>query len=424
MCYTVERKCAEDFDRADELQKYRRQFYFPETNGKPYLYFCGNSLGLQPQKTEEYVQCEIKKWQQAAVEGHFTGERPWMDYHEFLTTNMANLVGGKPIEVVAMNSLTTNLHLLMVSFYRPTPQKNKILIEKSAFPSDRYAVESQIRFHGYDPKECLIEISPPQGEYEISDEAFAECIAREGKNIALILLGGVNYYTGQLFPMEKITKWGHEQNCVVGFDLAHAIGNIPLELHKWQVDFAVWCTYKYLNGGPGGVGGSFVHERYAEDSSLPRFCGWWGHEKSTRFAMPDNFEVMSGAEGWQLSNAPVLSMAALIPSLEIFAEVGMDKLRTKSLKLTSYFEFLLQEKLSNEVEVITPKDTNKRGAQLSLHLKKGGKEIHKALLENGVICDWREPNSIRVAPVPLYNNFLDVWLFVETLETLLKDKKA
>lgn len=420
MSFTIEKRCAEDLDLRDELRLYRQQFYFPHKEGKPYLYFCGNSLGLQPKKTQQFVECEISKWQQAAVEGHFTGERPWMDYHEFLTENLASLVGAKPIEVVAMNSLTTNLHLLMVSFYRPTAQKNKILIEKGAFPSDRYAVESQIRFHGYDPKECLVALQPRPGEYSVREEDICDFIRNEGQSIALILLGGVNYYTGQVFPMQKITQWGHEQQCTVGFDLAHAIGNIPLQLHSWQVDFAVWCTYKYLNGGPGGVGGAFVHERYANDPSLPRFCGWWGHDKSTRFTMPDNFELMSGAEGWQLSNAPVLSMAALIPSLEIFASVGMTALRNKSLQLTRYLEFLLQHKLRDQLEIITPQNPQQRGAQLSLHLKNGGKEVHKALLENSVICDWREPNSIRIAPVPLYNSFQDVWEFVEILENLLR----
>ena len=405
---------------SDPLRDYRQRFHLPlQKNGEPYIYLCGNSLGLQPKSTRQYLEQELLDWQNLPLEGHLHAERPWMPYHEFLTGAMAKVVGAKPIEVVVMNTLSVNLHLMMVSFYRPKGQRTKILIESDAFPSDRYAVESQLRFHGHDPAEHLLELRPRPGEECIRPEDVEATLEREGEHIALVMLGGVNYYTGQFFDLKKITELSHAKGCMVGFDLAHAAGNIDLQLHDSNMDFAVWCNYKYLNAGPGSVGGCFVHERHAQHFDLPRFAGWWGHDKATRFNMRHDFKPIPGAEGWQLSNPPILSMAAILASLKIFEEVGMAALRKKSLQLTGYLESLLDQLPTDRIKVITPRDTAQRGCQLSIQVRDADKSLFDQVTAAGVIADWREPDVIRVAPVPLYNSFEDVWRFVEVLRKLL-----
>lgn len=408
---------AREMDRQDPLADFRNRFHLPkQANGEPYIYLCGNSLGLQPRSARAYVEQELLDWENMGVEGHFHAKNPWMPYHEFLTESTARLVGAKPMEVVVMNGLSVNLHLMMVSFYRPTPQRFKILIEADAFPSDIYAVKSQLLFHGYNPDEALIIMKSKSDHPFIPTEEIEELIEEEGDSIALILLGGVNYYSGQAFQMQRITAAGHKKGITVGFDLAHAVGNIELSLHDWGVDFACWCSYKYLNSGPGGVAGVFVHERHANRPDLPRFAGWWGSNKETRFKMGPDFNLMPGAEGWQLSNAPILPMATLRASLEIFDEAGMGNLRQKSLLLTGYWEFLLKTYAEETgIEIITPEDPAQRGCQLSLRAAKDGKTLFQRLTDKGVICDWREPDVIRCAPVPLYNSFEDVWKFVEIL---------
>jgi len=411
---------AKEMDTKDPLAKFRERFYFPKkSNGENVLYFCGNSLGLQPKTVRAFIEHELSDWERLGVEGHLNAKNPWLPYHEFLTEPMARIVGAKPIEVVVMNSLTVNLHLMMVSFYRPTKQRFKIVIEGGAFPSDHYAMNSQLHFHGFDPKEALIELQPRDGEDTIRLEDIEATIEKEGNSIALIMLGGVNYYTGQAFDMKCITDFGHKKNIIVGFDLAHAAGNIKLQLHDWNVDFAVWCCYKYLNGGPGAVGGCFVHERHSKNFDLPRFAGWWGHDKNTRFLMQPEFIPITGAEGWQLSNAPVLAMAALRASLAIFDEARMDALTAKSRQLTAYLEYLLSQIQNENISLITPTDAEQRGAQLSIRIKNSNKEIHRKLTANHVICDWREPDVVRVAPAPLYNSFLDVFQFVQILKGIL-----
>jgi kynureninase len=403
---------AHEMDAKDPLTKTRAQFHIPKAkDGSDAIYLCGNSLGLQPKNTEKALLQELADWKTLGVEGHFHAKNPWLPYHEFLTKPLANLVGAKPSEVVAMNGLTANLHLMMVSFYRPTKERHKIVIEAQAFPSDQYAVASQIRFHGFDPATSLIEWDPK--------EDFETLIAREGTSVALILIGGVNYYSGELFDMERITELGHKAGAVVGFDLAHAAGNAVLKLHEWNVDFACWCSYKYLNSGPGSIAGCFVHERHGKNPDLPRFAGWWGHDKKTRFKMGPDFEVMEGAEGWQLSNPPILSLAAVKASLELFDGIGMQALHQKSEQLTSYMEFLLDTLKSDALKIITPRDPKRRGCQLSLTINTGGRAVFEKLTAGGVVCDWREPNCIRVAPVPLYNSFFDVFRFAELLEKAL-----
>jgi kynureninase len=414
-------------DEQDALRHFREKFYIPkQTNGEDVLYFTGNSLGLQPKTAREYIEQELKDWETFGVEGHFHAKNPWMPYHENLTDSMAKIIGAKPIETVVMNSLTVNLHLLMVSFYRPNEKRNKIVVEKNAFPSDQYAVGSQIKFHISnsrfqisEPKDGLIELSPHVGETTLRTEDIEKTLRENGDEIALILLGGVNYYTGQAFDMRRITEIGHEIGAVVGFDLAHAAGNIELSLHDWDVDFAAWCSYKYLNAGPGGIAGVFVHERHAENFDLPRFAGWWGHDKKTRFLMGDEFQPIVGAEGWQLSNPPIFQLAALRASLDIFEEFGMKNLREKSIKLTNYLEFLLSEIHDERIEIITPKNERERGCQLSIRVKNADKSLFEAITKRGVIADWREPDVIRVAPVPLYNTFIDVWKFAEILKDCL-----
>lgn len=415
--FRTDRAFAQEMDAQDPLRAYRDRFHMPlQPSGAPHLYFCGNSLGLQPRSVREYVEQELLDWEKLGVEGHFHARNPWMPYHEFLTASSARLVGAQPSEVVVMNSLTVNLHLLMVSFYRPTKTRYKIVIEADAFPSDQYAVASQLRFHGYNPAEAMVKLRSKSGHPVIPTEEILEVIEEQGDEIALIMLGGVNYYSGQAFEMDKITAAGHAKGCVVGFDLAHAAGNLVLQLHDWNVDFACWCSYKYLNSGPGGISGIFVHERHGRSFDLPRFAGWWGHNKDNRFTMPDDFEPMPGAEGWQLSNPPILALAALRASLAIFDEVGMPALRQKSELLTGYFDFLLREKNTDDnIRVITPHDPVHRGCQLSLQTREHGKALFQRLTDHGVIADWREPDVIRLAPVPLYNRFEEVWSFVHLL---------
>ena len=412
---------ARALDQADSLSSWREEFHIPPApDGGDCLYFCGNSLGLQPRTARKRIEEELEDWARLGVHGHLQARRPWMPYHENFTDLTARLTGAKPVEVVQMNTLTVNLHLMMVSFYRPTAERPAILIEQPAFPSDRHAAESQIRFHGFDPEEDLIEIGPREGERAIRDEDLLALIRREGHRINLVLLPGVQYATGQVFDMAAITAAAQEQGCRVGFDLAHAVGNIPLQLHDWGVDFAAWCSYKYLNAGPGAVAGCFVHERHARDFSLPRFAGWWGHDKETRFQMGPEFRPMAGAEGWQLSNPPVLAMAPLLASLEIFDTVGMKALRKKSLQLTDTLLAWLDARLGERIEVLTPRDPEKRGCQLSLRVLRGdGRGAFRALEQAGVVADWREPDVIRVAPVPLYNRYEDLYHFVHRLEEAL-----
>ncbi len=411
---------ARELDRRDPLREFRTRFHLPlQENGEPYIYFCGNSLGLQPKTVRAAVTGVLEEWARLGVEGHFRARDPWMPYHTFLTDATARLVGATPREVVTMNSLTVNLHLLMVAFYRPTPQRHKILIEANAFPSDRYAAASQIRFHGYAPAEALLEFPLRPGEVTHRTADMVEFIEQHGRQVALILPGGVNYYTGQVFDMAEIVRAGHAQGCIVGLDLAHAAGNVELELHNWNVDFAAWCSYKYLNSGPGGISGVFVHERHAERFDLPRFAGWWGHDPATRFQMPAEFIPSPGAEGWQLSNPPILPLAALRASLEIFDAAGMSPLREKSRKLTGYAAEWIGEIGNEALQIITPGEPEQRGCQLSLVIKKGGRAVFEQLSRAGVICDWRDPDVIRIAPVPLYNTFEEVFRFSQILRGIL-----
>lgn len=411
---------AKEMDKKDSLKKFRRLFHIPkQKNGKPHLYFCGNSLGLQPKSTQKAIEQELEDWKKYGVEGHFEGKTPWLPYHEFLTKNMAAVVGAKPIETVVMNTLSVNLHLMMVSFYRPTKKRYKILIEHDAFPSDRYAVASQAKFHGFDPDKAIIDLKAREGETLLRMEDIEELIEKEGDKIALILFGNPNYYTGQFLDMKTITKLGHKKGCKVGFDCAHGAGNIPLKLHDSGADFAVWCTYKYLNSGPGSLGGCFVHERHAKDVELPKFTGWWGHNKKTRFKMRDAFEPIAGVESWQLSNPPILSMAAINASLKVFKEAGMNNLRKKSILMTGFLEFLLNDVESDRFTVITPSDPSQRGCQLSIQIKNANKKTYDKLTKKGVIADWREPDVIRVAPVPLYNTFEDCWRLTTALKEVV-----
>jgi len=410
---------AQKLDQNDPLRTYRTQFYIPQHKGKDSIYFTGNSLGLQPKSTRKYIEEELKSWEDRGVEGHFEGIRPWMYYHKFLKKQLAKIVGAKEEEVVSMNGLTANLHLMMVSFYRPTKHRYKIITEAGAFPSDQYALETQLKFHSLDPETALIELKPRAGEHTLRTEDILQTIAQTGDSLALVMMAGVQYYTGQLFDIKSITTKAHEMGALCGFDLAHAVGNVPVNLHNNDVDFAVWCSYKYLNSGPGGVAGVFVNERHANNSDLPRFAGWWGHDESQRFQMKKGFIPMSGADGWQLSNVNVLSSAAHLASLDMFEEVGMTALREKSVMLTGYLEYLLLELQMDkeQLEVITPSIPEARGCQMSLLVSKNGKQLFDKLAASGVIADWREPNVIRIAPVPLYNSFEDVFQFVELLKT-------
>jgi kynureninase len=411
---------AKQQDTLDELSNYRNKFHIPkDKHGNELIYLCGNSLGLQPKSTKAYINQELEDWANLGVEGHTNAKNPWLPYHEFLTKNTAKLVGAKPIEVVTMNSLTANLHFMMVSFYKPTSKRYKIVIESDAFPSDKYAVESQLRHHEFDDKEGLILWKPRTGEELLRYEDLEQILREQGDEIALIMIGGVNYYTGQYLNLKRIAELGHKHGCMVGFDCAHGAGNVQLNLHDSGADFAIWCTYKYLNSGPGSLSGCFVHERHAYNKKLNRFTGWWSHNKQTRFNMRHEFEVLPGAEGWQLSNPPILSMAAIKASLDMFNEVGMEKLTKKSKKLTGYFEFLLKQLGEDTIRIITPENPDERGCQLSIQVLNADKSLHEKLTEAGVISDWREPDVIRCAPVPLYNSFEDVYKMVEKLKDIL-----
>ncbi len=402
---------AQRLDGQDPLRSYREQFLFPQHAGADVLYFCGNSLGLQPASVRDALLAELNQWAEYGVEGHFRGEMPWMYYHKFLTEPTARLVGALPHEVVVMNTLTVNLHLMMVSFYRPRSWRYKIVMEAGAFPSDQYAMESQVRWHGFDPAEAIVEVSPRAGEEVLQTRDILDVIEKEGDTIATVVFSGVNYYTGQYYDLEAITAAAHSVGAYAGFDLAHAAGNLPLKLHDWGADFAVWCSYKYLNSGPGGPSGAFVHERHANNNALPRFAGWWGHDERERFQMRKGFKPMYGAEGWQLSNAQIFSDAAHLASLKLFDAAGMENLRKKSLQLTGFLEFVLKETSSSskQFQIITPSAPEARGCQLSLLTDGRGRPLFDFLAANGAVADWREPNVIRFAPVPLYNSFEDVW---------------
>lgn len=415
---------ARKWDAEDPLSPFREQFHIPKVNNREVVYLTGNSLGLQPQDAESAVKAELEDWARFGVEGHFHARHPWFSYHERLTDGAASLVGARREEVVMMNQLTSNLHFLLVSFYRPQGKRVKILTEHRPFPSDTYALSSQIRVHGLDPKEHLVEVQPREGEHLLRQEDIEAKIAEMGDELALVLFGGVQYYTGQFFDLAAITAKAHEVGAVAGFDLAHAVGNVPLQLHDWDVDFAVWCTYKYLNSGPGSVGGAFIHERHLA-SDLPRFAGWWGHNKKTRFQMGPEFEPMPTAEGWQVSNAPVLNMVVHYLSLSQFVHAGMTRLREKSIKLTGYAEKVIKEvgaKYGVNLEIITPSDPEQRGCQLSVIAHGKGKALYDRLTQEYVSVDWREPNVIRLAPVPMYNSFEDVYKFGQALEISLHGK--
>jgi kynureninase len=411
------------FDKSDELSDYRQRFHIPTVNGEDALYFTGNSLGLQPKSVKSHLMQELDDWAKFGVEGHFEAKNPWVLYHKILSEPFARLVGAQPDEVVAMNGLSVNLHLMMVSFYQPKGKRTKIICEAKAFPSDQYMLESQVKFHGLNPEETIIEVSPREGEHCIRQEDILSCIEEVGDELALVFWGGVNYYTGQVFDMPKITEVAKGVGAFVGFDLAHGVGNVSLNLHDWGVDFACWCSYKYLNSGPGSVSGIFVHNKHEDNKDLPRFAGWWGHDENRRFLMEKGFVPMKGAQGWQLSNAAVFSMAPCKASMDIFDEVGLPKLIKKSRKLTNFMEFVfndISERYDNcNFEIITPKEERYRGCQLSVLMHGQGKEMFDYITKEGVIADWREPNVIRLAPVPLYNSFEDIFKLGQIIENAL-----
>jgi len=406
---------AQSLDQTDVLYSFRERFLFPQHEGRDVYYFCGNSLGLQPKSVKYLMDAELEDWAKHGVEGHFSARNPWFSYHKLFTERLAAIVGARQSEVVAMNTLTVNLHLLMISFYRPTNKRYKIIMEAGAFPSDQYAVETQVRMHGFDPEDAIIEIAPREGEYLIEEADVLKAIEDAGDSLALVMMGGVNYYSGQLFDMAKITQAAHRVGAYAGFDLAHAVGNVPLQLHDWNVDFACWCSYKYLNSGPGGVGGIYVHEHHASNPKTFRLAGWWGNDEKTRFRMEKGFVPTPTAESWQMSNAPVFNMVAHHASLDIFEKAGIAALREKSERLTAYLEYLLGQVTQLPFEIITPADPKRRGCQLSMLFKDRGREVFDALTAQGVIADWREPNVIRVAPVPLYNTFEDVYRLYEIM---------
>lgn len=413
---------ARSLDRKDPLKEFRKQFHIPKIKGKTSIYFTGNSLGLQPKTTKKFIQQELDDWASLGVEGHVHAKRPWVYYQRFSKKALAQLVGGKETEVVAMNQLTVNLHLLLVSFYRPTEKRFKIITEHGAFSSDQYAFESQIKFHGLDPEKTLIELKPRADESVIRTEDILQAIQLHADELALVIFGGVQYYTGQFFNIKAITQAGHQAGAVVGFDLAHAIGNVPLNLHDDDVDFAAWCSYKYLNSGPGAIAGAFVHERFENAFSLPRFAGWWGHDEAERFQMRKGFKPIAGVDGWQLSNHPILLSAAHLASLAIFQKAGIKKLRKKSEAMTGFLEFILNDidPTGKFYKILTPANVNERGCQLSIFMKSRGKEVFVQLSKSGIVADWREPNVIRVAPVPLYNTFEEVFRFGEVFRKALK----
>jgi kynureninase len=427
MDFKFDKNFAQSLDNNDPLKDFRNEFLFPQHEGREVVYFTGNSLGLQPKGASQALQQELNDWEKYGVEGHFEAQNPWFSYHEMFAEPLAKLVGAKPTEVVAMNGLTTNLHLMMISFYQPTKTRYKIICEAKAFPSDQYALESQAKLHGLNPEDALIEIAPRQGEHLIRTEDIMTAIEQAGDSLALVMIGGVNYYTGQVFEMEKITAAGHAVGANVGWDLAHGAGNIPLKLHDWNVDFACWCSYKYLNSGPGSVSGVFVHEKHCNNTELIRLAGWWGHDKKTRFLMEKGFQPMKTAEAWQLSNAPVLAMAVHKVALNLHNKAGIENLRKKSIQLTNYLEFVIQH-VSNQhpnssFEIITPKSENERGCQLSILAHGHGKSLFEAISKRGVIADWREPNVIRIAPVPIYNSFEDCYRFGEILSSAIEQGK-
>lgn len=409
---------AQTQDHLDVLHSFRERFLFPQHNGKNTVYFCGNSLGLQSNAVKYLMDCELADWAKYGVEGHFEARSPWFSYHQQFSENLAKIVGAHKDEVVVMNTLTVNLHLLLLSFYRPKNGRYKIIMEAGAFPSDQYAIETQVRMYGYNPDDAIIEIAPRAGEHLIAEEDIQKAIADAGDSLAVVLFGGVNYYTGQLFDMKAICQAAHQVGAYCGFDLAHAVGNVPMQLHDWDVDFACWCSYKYLNSGPGAVGGAYVHERHGNNPDVFRLAGWWGNDESTRFKMKKGFIPQKGAASWQMSNAPIFNMVAHRASLDLFAKAGMKALREKSVRMTAYLEFLLLQLSHLSFTIITPKETEKRGAQLSLLFDARGRELFKALTDNGVIADWREPNVIRIAPVPMYNNFEDCYRFYEILANI------
>jgi kynureninase len=419
--YRFSEDFAREMDEKDPLKGFRSRFYFPKVDGREAIYFCGNSLGLQPKTTKDYIQRELDNWANMAVDGHFHGEDAWYHIRKKSKPALAEIVGAHEHEVVAMNNLSSNLHFLMVSFYQPTKNRFKIITEAGAFPSDMYMLETQVKFHGLDPDQTIIELKPRDGEYTLRTEDILKTITENHDQLTLVMMSGLQYYTGQVFDMKAITAAGHAAGAKVGFDLAHAAGNVPLQLHDWGVDFATWCSYKYMNSGPGNISGIFVHEHHAESPELPRLAGWWGHDEAERFKMEKGFKPMFGADGWQLANSNVLALASHQASLDIFKEAGMKRLRQKSELLTSYLEFLLQE-INGErgvIEIITPKNTNERGCQLSLLVKKGGKAVFDELYQNAIVGDWRHPNVIRIAPTPLYNSFMDVYRFAKILEQSL-----
>ncbi len=401
-------------DQADDLKSFRDQFIFPQHDGKDVYYFTGNSLGLQPKKAKQYILEELEDWGKFGVEGHFHSRRNWFGYHHFLTGKAAQVVGAKTEEVAVMNTLSVNLNLLLVSFYRPQGKRTKIMMEAAAFPSDHYAIQQQVKFHGLNPSDHIILLHPSEGEYGIRTEDILAKIEESRDELALVMLGGVNYYTGQFFDIKTITQKAHEVGAIAGYDLAHAAGNIVLKLNEWQVDFACWCSYKYLNSGPGGVASIFVHEKHGNNPDLPRFAGWWGNEEKDRFLMKSEFIPATGASGWQQSNAQIFSMAAHLSSLELFEEAGMDKLRHKSEAMTGYLEQLLLE--ITQIKIITPSNPAERGCQLSLIALDRPKELFTYLQDHGVITDWREPDVIRVAPVPMYNRFEDCWVLAQRIK--------
>lgn len=421
MVYQNSLSFAQKLDKKDPLREFRRQFHIPKFKDQDVIYLCGNSLGLQPKIAKDLINEELQSWSELGVEGHFKEKNPWYGYHHLAKPALSKLTGGTAEEVLACNSLTTNLHLLMVTFYQPTKNRYKIMIEAGAFPSDQYAVESQLNYHGFSTDQALIRLEPRTGESTLRTKDIISLIEENGPNLALVLLGGVQYYTGQLFDIPGITKAGKKAGAYVGFDLAHAIGNVPLHLHEWGVDFAVWCSYKYLNSGPGGVGGMFIHSKHGKNQKLKRFAGWWGHHEEERFLMKKGFQAIPSVDGWQLSNANVLSLASHQAALEIFSKARISRLREKSIQLTGFMEFLLEQfdESENKPEILTPKDPQQRGCQLSLSFNRGGKQIFEHMERSGIIADWREPNVIRVAPVPLYNSFEDVYKFTHILRNCI-----
>ncbi|MEL6974407.1 MAG: kynureninase [Bacteroidota bacterium] len=415
---------AQSLDEKDPLRKYREQFHFPQHEGRDVIYFTGNSLGLQPKSAQKYVDDVMKDWREMAVEGHFYADKPWWDYHERLAAGMGKVLGAKPEEISIMNTLTVNLHLLMVSFYRPTPTRFKILCEEKAFPSDQYMLKSQLRFHGLDPDEALIEVKKPEGKHAWETQDILDAIHANADEIALVLMGGVNYYNGQVLDMQAITEAGKAAGAMVGWDLAHAAGNVAMSLHDWDVDFAAWCSYKYLNSGPGNASGIFVNEKYLNQKDIPRFEGWWGTKKETRFLMEPEFDPIHTADAWQLSNPPILSLAPYLASLELFEEVGMPTLIEKQQKIVAFLEHVLRDidsQVESRFEIITPKD---RGCQLSVFLHGEGRELFDYLMNHGVITDWREPNVIRLAPAPFYCSFEDMYRFGQVLKAGILSKSS